>query len=255
MITKTLKISGIKEATYNPRIKADKDSELFKKLDKSLSKFGTVVPLIVNEETGTLISGHQRLAVLKEKGETEVECVIVKLSPKKERQLNIALNKIDGKWDYDKLFDVLSGFDKDELTFAGYSPKELDGIFDVEDETLNDVEEDGEEKDDIIEKIKEATQKDSFHADLVIEKAPDIETDNQIPFHEREESTHEPVKEEPEEYVGYDLYLSFPDEEEARKFMGIEGIVGRFVLGNLTIHMEGMSYPSKNRKRAIANEE
>ena len=56
-------------------------------------------------------------------GMTEVDCVVVELSEEKEKALNVALNKISGEWDNDKLalliadlqgtdFDVsLTGFE------------------------------------------------------------------------------------------------------------------------------------------------
>ena len=36
-------------------------------------------------------------------GITEVECVVVELSEEKEKALNVALNKISGDWDKEKL--------------------------------------------------------------------------------------------------------------------------------------------------------
>lgn len=61
-------------------------------------------------------------------GVSDVDCVVVELSEEKEEALNIALNKINGDWDNDKLalvisdlqgvdFDVtLTGFDEDEIS-------------------------------------------------------------------------------------------------------------------------------------------
>jgi ParB-like chromosome segregation protein Spo0J len=60
-----------------------------------------------NERTGNLIGGHQRLKVLKERGDGEVEVSVVDLDKTKEKALNLALNKISGDWDYPKLKDVL----------------------------------------------------------------------------------------------------------------------------------------------------
>lgn len=50
-----------------------------------------------------MVGGHQRLKVLIDMGITEVECVVVDLPEDKEKALNIALNKISGDWDKDKL--------------------------------------------------------------------------------------------------------------------------------------------------------
>jgi len=78
---------------------------------------------------GNLVGGHQRLKILISQGVKEVEVSVVDLPLEKEKALNIALNKIQGRWDEDKLaqlleelklipdFDVeLSGFDFPEIS-------------------------------------------------------------------------------------------------------------------------------------------
>jgi len=99
----------------------------YEKLKNSIKKFGYVDPIIVNAD-GTIIGGHQRFFVLQDLGYEEVECVTVNLSKTDEKALNIALNKISGEWDEEKLkallgdlnleqFDLsLTGFEDDELT-------------------------------------------------------------------------------------------------------------------------------------------
>src|SRR5690606_34084992 len=54
------------------------------------------------------VGGHQRLKVLIARGATEVDVVVVNLSPEKEKALNLALNKIQGDWDEQKLAELLS---------------------------------------------------------------------------------------------------------------------------------------------------
>lgn len=51
----------------------------------------------------TVIGENQRLKVLKELGYKKVDCVLLDLDKTKEKALNIALNKIEGRWDYPKL--------------------------------------------------------------------------------------------------------------------------------------------------------
>lgn len=106
--TKVMKIKDIEVAKYNPRKQLKPGDKEYEALNTSISNFGVVVPLIYNEATKTLISGHQRLTVLKNNGVDEVEVVVVNLSLSKEKALNIAMNKIDGKWDFDKLDELLS---------------------------------------------------------------------------------------------------------------------------------------------------
>lgn len=64
-------------------------------------------------------------------GITEVECVVVELSEEKEKALNIALNKISGEWDKDKLallITDLQGTDFD-VSLTGFEPAEIDDLF------------------------------------------------------------------------------------------------------------------------------
>lgn len=113
-------------ATYNPRKDLKPSDAEYIKIKNSIENFGFVSPLIINKDM-TVIGGHQRLKVLKELGFTEVECIIVDLDKTNEKALNIALNKIQGEWDEEKLeallqelkledFDTnLTGFDFDEV--------------------------------------------------------------------------------------------------------------------------------------------
>lgn len=108
MVFRTLKINEIEEAFYNPRKVMKKGSKKYNNLKNSLEEFGYVEPMVVNEVNNRLISGHQRLNVLRDLGNEEVEVSIVHIEDEaREKALNIALNKIKGKWDSKKLADVL----------------------------------------------------------------------------------------------------------------------------------------------------
>jgi len=64
-------------------------------------------------------------------GHTEVDCVVVELSEEKEKALNVALNKISGEWDKDKLallITDLQGVDFD-VSLTGFDPAEIDDLF------------------------------------------------------------------------------------------------------------------------------
>lgn len=102
-----LPIDQFQPAGFNPRVTllpGDKDYEDIK---ASLVEFGPVEPLIVNKRSGLLISGHQRLRILKELGYQEIEAVVVDLPPSKERVLNLIMNKVRGRWDETKLANLL----------------------------------------------------------------------------------------------------------------------------------------------------
>ena len=142
-------------AEYNPRKRLQPGDREYEKLKHSIETFGYVDPIIVNAD-GTVIGGHQRLNVLIDLGYTEADVAVVDLEKSEEKALNIALNKINGEWDEEKLADLfqelrledidlsLTGFDEDELDdiFASLiepEPSEDDG-FDV-DGALEDVSE------------------------------------------------------------------------------------------------------------------
>lgn len=127
MVIQTLPVGKLVPADYNPRKDLKPGDPEYEKLKRSLSEFGYVEPVIWNKTTGHVAGGHQRLKVLIDTGVTEVECVVVEMSEEKEKALNVALNKISGEWDKEKLsllisdlqladFDVsLTGFDAAEI--------------------------------------------------------------------------------------------------------------------------------------------
>lgn len=120
MITEIVKLKDLNGAKYNPRKTMESKSKQYERLKASLTKFGTVVPIIVNKRSNTVVGGHQRLNVLKELGYEETEAVVVDLDETAEKQLNIALNKVEGRWDYGKLEELLGSMTDKELEFTGF---------------------------------------------------------------------------------------------------------------------------------------
>ncbi|ARU45723.1 site-specific DNA-methyltransferase [Corynebacterium silvaticum] len=127
MLVKPMPISELRPADYNPRKDLQPGDAEYEKLKRSLTEFGYVEPVIWNKTTGNVVGGHQRLKVLADLGHTDVDCVVVELDETREKALNVALNKISGEWDENKLalliadldaadFDAeLTGFDDDEI--------------------------------------------------------------------------------------------------------------------------------------------
>jgi DNA modification methylase len=107
MRLKRIAIEEINPAPYNPRVDLKPGDPDYEKLARSLDEFGCVEPLVWNRRSGNLVGGHQRLKVLKARGETEVEVSVVDLPPEREKALNIALNRISGDWDQEKLAALL----------------------------------------------------------------------------------------------------------------------------------------------------
>ena len=119
-------INDLISPDWNPRQITEEE---LKKLETSLNEFGYIEPIIVNDVNNHIVGGNQRCKALKQLGYEEVDVVYVHIEDiHKEKACNVALNKISGDWDNDKLkvvleeielspIDVsLTGFDEIELT-------------------------------------------------------------------------------------------------------------------------------------------
>lgn len=120
-----ININELNPTPYNPRVQLEPGMSEWEKLKRSIEEFGNVEPIVWNEQTGNVVGGHQRLAVLKSMGYKTVPCSIVHLDENEEKLLNVALNKIKGKWDFDKLEDLLRDFDYEVASATGFSPEEI----------------------------------------------------------------------------------------------------------------------------------
>lgn len=131
MIIEKKYIDELIPADYNPRKDLKPGDAEYEKLKKSLQTFGYVEPVIWNKTTGNIVGGHQRLKVLKEFGLTEIECVVIEIDEAKEKALNVALNKISGEWDKDKLMLLIDDLRVSDLdvTFTGFDVSEIDDLF------------------------------------------------------------------------------------------------------------------------------
>ncbi len=130
MEIRKMPIDKLDPAYYNPRKDLKTGDPEYEKLKKSIQEFDLVEPLVWNERTSRLIGGHQRLKVLQELGYTEVEVSVVDLPEEKEKALNVALNKISGDWDYEKLKDLLQELDTGEfdLELTGFDMDEIEDL-------------------------------------------------------------------------------------------------------------------------------
>lgn len=149
-----LKTKSLIPADYNPRKDLKAGDPEYDKLKQSIQEFGYVEPIIWNKTTGRVVGGHQRLKVLLDMGVTEVDCVVIEMDEDKEKALNVALNKISGDWDKDKLMLLitdLQGVDFD-VSLTGFDAAELDELF----------------KD----SLKEGIEDDEFDVDAELEKPP-----------------------------------------------------------------------------------
>lgn len=140
---KTIKLNEIIPSEYNPR-RISQDE--FTKLKNSLDKFGLVDPIIINLKNNKIVGGHQRYEVLfKENPYGEVYVVDLgdigwvitdtDLDIKDEaheKALNLALNKIRGEFDIQKLnvlIDELAELNLAEISGFDLGLNEVDYEF------------------------------------------------------------------------------------------------------------------------------
>lgn len=143
------RIADMNRAAYNPRVDLQPEDEEYQAIERSLKRHGLVQPIVWNRRTNTVVSGHQRLTVLEAQGETEVTVSVVDLDDIQEKELNVALNKITGEWDDDKLSVILNELGE-EATDTGFTLTEIDVLRDelksyFDDVTAPDEEEPTEE--------------------------------------------------------------------------------------------------------------
>ncbi len=114
-----------KAAPYNPRKIGDHDLAA---LRRSLKFFGTVEPIVVNTRSGHIVGGHQRVRAAEAEGIDTLPVLYVDLDDPSERQLNLALNRISGEFDLDKLQEVLADLTRGgaDLELTGFTDEEID---------------------------------------------------------------------------------------------------------------------------------
>jgi len=123
-----VEIEKLNPAKYNPRKILKPGDPEYEKIKESILKYGCIQPIIINNDN-TIISGHQRLTVLKDLGHDTADCVIMVLSKKEEKKLNIAMNKISGSWDNKKLTELLKEFKEDDYKLTGFDMNEINILF------------------------------------------------------------------------------------------------------------------------------
>lgn len=125
------KVIDLVPADYNPRKDLKPGDKEYEKLKRSIDAFGYVDPLIWNKRTSRLVGGHQRFKVLKDMGIDEVDVVVVDMDEEKEKALNVALNKISGDWDKDKLMLLITDLQGEDfdISLTGFDPEDLDDLF------------------------------------------------------------------------------------------------------------------------------
>jgi len=132
-----LPIKDLKLSEYNPRVIDEKN---LKNLKNSINTYGWLSPVVINSYPGReniVISGHQRIKAAEELGQKEVPIIKVNIDPVKEKALNLAMNKIGGEFEEDKLIELLSQIDQeneDLLALTGFDTTEVNYLLGLKDD-------------------------------------------------------------------------------------------------------------------------
>lgn len=150
-----IKIKDLISPHYNPR---QITNEELQKLKTSLKEFGYIEPIIVNDVNNHIIGGNQRCKALQQLGYEEVDVVYVHIEDlAKEKACNVALNKISGDWDNDKLKVVLEEIELSpiDISLTGFDEIELTEMEITTDEPVEVTEDDYTEPDDLEVTVKQ----------------------------------------------------------------------------------------------------
>lgn len=118
-------IESLKVNDKNPRKWSEEQKA---QLKESINRFGNVDPIIVNtheERMNVIVGGHFRVEACKELGYKNMPVVFVNLTPEKEIELNLRLNRNQGEFD----LDMLAEFDSALLLDIGFTSEDIDDIF------------------------------------------------------------------------------------------------------------------------------
>lgn len=128
--TRVLPVTSLIPSPYNPRVDLRPGDSDFEALMRSIERWGIVDPIIWNETTGRVVGGHQRIVVAEHIGMTELPVSVVRIPEEDEKALNIALNKIGGAFDQEKLADLLRDLREREfdITLTGFNGSDLDAL-------------------------------------------------------------------------------------------------------------------------------
>jgi len=143
-VMRTVLRSSVKGAPYNPR---SLTNQARARLKRGIEKHGLVQPIIVNERTGQVVGGHQRLGILDDLeagGEYELQVAVVNVSESDEKRLNVLLNNdgAQGHWDETKLLAIMAeseDLDMDALGFSSSQSEYYEKLMKASDDQDNEI--------------------------------------------------------------------------------------------------------------------
>lgn len=141
----TINVDKVIPNPKNPRIDLHPGMPLYEKLKESIEHYDYVDPIIWNKRTGMIVSGHQRFQVMKdvaeEKGEKfdTVDVMEVDMPENEQDSFMVAVNKITGLWDTEKLEALFRELSEEDLRYTGYEDFEIDAL--LSDDSTSDTDE------------------------------------------------------------------------------------------------------------------
>ena len=118
-------IEKLKKWDLNPRVMPEDQAAA---LTRSLQRFDIVEPLVVDQHN-RICGGHQRYDQLVALGVKQVPVIRKHLTPNEFKALNLALNRISGEWDEQKLAPLLAELrDFPEIDLTGFQTAEIDKL-------------------------------------------------------------------------------------------------------------------------------
>ena len=152
--------------------------------------------------------------------ETLKKPYFIDLDDEKEKLLNIAMNRIEGDWEWSKLESLLKEFSADELSVTGFTLAEIESIFEMNAEDAGSIYAPGVEEDDT-----------------------DAEDYNEEDADYEGEETLDDGAASPMDNTPCTVYLSFSDKEAAENWLASQGIDRKFDRSqNIIVRMEGTEY-------------
>lgn len=139
-----LKLSTLKIPEYNPRIFPEEEMQ---KLIKNIETNGYLELIVVNKRNNHIVSGSHRYKALQFLGYKEIDCIVIDIDEDREKALNIAMNRIGGFFDEDKLETIIKQLNETnfDLELTGLADFELDVMLsdiEIEDSDIPEIDPD-----------------------------------------------------------------------------------------------------------------
>jgi DNA modification methylase len=121
-------VTSLRPSDDNPRVMPEEEMQA---LERSIERFGLVDPFVVRRQDSTVIGGNQRLVAAQRVGLRQVPVVFLDVSQDEARLLNLALNRVQGRWDEDRLaalFHELDSLPDLDVSLSGFREDEIDKL-------------------------------------------------------------------------------------------------------------------------------